>query len=90
MLKYPVLYLYLQKELTGIANGAGYFTLRDANKFLPRNHNLPKALIPSILRDMQDYGLLKKDNRRDFKVLVNKYTDLAHDYSKINHFVGLW
>lgn len=90
MLKYPVLYLYLQNELVEIANRAGYFTLRDANKFLPRSHNLPKALIPSILMDMKSYGLLSKPNKKDFRVLTNKYTGIAKDYSKINHFVGLW
>jgi len=69
-MKQPELYKYLHSRMENKIDGLGREITNRKAKSIIINFRIPKNLMNKVLNEMEDYSLIKKVNKRRFKINV--------------------
>lgn len=73
--KKPVIYNQIQERLMKSTNGLGEVIDLKKCKIVLSSFGIPKHLVYKILKDMEEYKLVKQVNQRHFKIIKKKTED---------------
>ena len=82
-------YLYLQKKLLDCRDSEYCFDPKEATiKILKLR--IPRVMIPILLKELQNLGMVERVNRYKFKIINYQYCRKLDKLNKVYHNVGLW
>lgn len=81
----PCLYLFLYQALLSLSSSKFFITYSEAKEVLNRRlYKIPKKLYPQVLRDMENYNLLKTlgaKNSLRFEFLEEDVAKMLNNYT---------
>ena len=78
---YPVLYLFLYRQLRVKATGGIMISSQCVMEIMRRRlHKIPRQIHHVILKEMEDLGLIKKRNTSKYEILAGDIDKILNNY----------